>query len=49
MPDVDKLAERGHPHEVYRFPTVHSSFDVDEDVRQVATILAFLERTVLNA
>ena len=49
MAYVDKLAERGHPHEVYRFPTGHSSFDIDEDVQQVRTVLAFLERTVLNA
>ena len=49
MAYVDKLAERGHPHEVYRFPTGHSSFDIDEDVQQVRTVLAFLERTVLDA
>jgi dipeptidyl aminopeptidase/acylaminoacyl peptidase len=43
---ADRLAARGHPHEVYRFPTGHSSFDVDERVRQVRTILDFLDRTV---
>jgi dienelactone hydrolase len=48
MAYVDKLAERDHPHEVYRFATGHSSFDIDEDVRQVGTVLAFLERTVLT-
>jgi dipeptidyl aminopeptidase/acylaminoacyl peptidase len=48
MAYVDRLAERGHPHEVYRFPTGHSSFDIDEDVRQVGMVLSFLERTVLS-
>ncbi|HLG08550.1 MAG TPA: prolyl oligopeptidase family serine peptidase [Gaiellaceae bacterium] len=43
---VEKLQARGHPHEVYIFPTGHSSFDVDERVRQVATILDFLARHV---
>jgi dipeptidyl aminopeptidase/acylaminoacyl peptidase len=43
---VEKLAERGHPHEVYVYETGHGSFDVDERVRQVATNLAFLARHV---
>ena len=43
---VEKLAERGHPHEVYVFETGHGSFDVDERVRQVETILGFLARHV---
>ena len=43
---VEKLAERGHPHEVYVFPTGHSPFDVDERVRQVRKILEFLRRNV---
>jgi dipeptidyl aminopeptidase/acylaminoacyl peptidase len=43
---VDRLASRGHPHEVYVFETGHSSFDVDERVRQVSTILGFLARHV---
>jgi dipeptidyl aminopeptidase/acylaminoacyl peptidase len=43
---VEKLAERGHPHEVYVFETGHGSFDVDERVRQVRTILDFLARHV---
>ena len=43
---VDKLAARGHPHEVFVFPTGHSPYDVDERVRQVRTILDFLGRNV---
>jgi dipeptidyl aminopeptidase/acylaminoacyl peptidase len=43
---VDKLAARDHPHEVYVFETGHGSFDVDERVRQVQTILDFLARHV---
>lgn len=46
MAYVEKLAARGHPHEVYVFPTGHSPFDVDERVRQVGKILAFLGRHV---
>ena len=46
MAYVDKLAVREHPHEVYIFETGHGSFDVDERVRQVATILGFLDRHV---
>ena len=43
---VEKLEARGHPHELYVFPTGHSSFDVDERVRQIGTILDFLSRRV---
>jgi len=43
---VEKLEARGHPHQVYVFPTGHSSFDVDERVRQIRTILDFLSRHV---
>jgi dipeptidyl aminopeptidase/acylaminoacyl peptidase len=43
---VDKLADRGHTHEVHVFPTGHSPFDIDERVRQVRKILDFLERYV---
>ena len=43
---VEKLAARGHPHEVYVFETGHGSFDVDERIRQVGTILDFLARHV---
>jgi dienelactone hydrolase len=46
MAYVDRLAERGHPHEVYTFPTGHVSLDIDEKVRQVRTILDFLRRNV---
>jgi pimeloyl-ACP methyl ester carboxylesterase len=43
---VEKLAARHHPHQLYVFPTGHSSFDVNERVRQVRTILDFLARNV---
>ncbi len=43
---VEKLAARDHPHEVYVFETGHGSFDVDERVRQVSTVLDFLARNV---
>jgi dipeptidyl aminopeptidase/acylaminoacyl peptidase len=43
---VEKLAARGHSHEVYVFETGHGSFDVDERIRQVRTILDFLARHV---
>ena len=43
---VDRLKARGHPHEVYLFPTGHSSFDVNEEVRQQRVILDFLARHV---
>jgi dipeptidyl aminopeptidase/acylaminoacyl peptidase len=46
MAYVDKLAAREHPHEVYVFETGHGSFDVDERLRQVRTILGFLARHV---
>jgi dipeptidyl aminopeptidase/acylaminoacyl peptidase len=46
MAYVQRLAARGHPHEVYTYATGHSSFDVDERVRQVGTILDFLKRNV---
>lgn len=43
---IERLAARGHPHEVYVFPTGHSAHDVDERVRQVRGMLDFLERYV---
>jgi pimeloyl-ACP methyl ester carboxylesterase len=46
MAYVDRLAERQHPHEVYVFETGHGSFDIDERLRQVRTILGFLARHV---
>ncbi|MGH2594539.1 MAG: prolyl oligopeptidase family serine peptidase [Actinomycetota bacterium] len=42
MAYVDKLAARGHPPEVYLFGTGHGSFEIEEDVRQIRTILEFL-------
>ncbi len=43
---VERLDARGHPHEVYRYATGHSSFDLDERVRQMRLILDFLSRHV---
>jgi dipeptidyl aminopeptidase/acylaminoacyl peptidase len=43
---VDKFVERDAPHDVYRFATGHGSAVIDEDVRQIAAILAFLDRSV---
>jgi len=46
---VEKLAARGHPHEVYVFSAGHSPFDIDERVRQVQKALDFLGRHVPGA
>lgn len=46
MAYVDRLAARGHPHEVYLFATGHGSFDIEEEIRQQRAILAFLARHV---
>ena len=46
MAYVERLAARGHPHEVYRFPTGHGSYDVEETIRQQRLILAFLSAHV---
>ncbi|HEY7762341.1 MAG TPA: prolyl oligopeptidase family serine peptidase [Actinomycetota bacterium] len=46
MAFVEKLRERNHPHEVVLFGTGHGSFDIDEEVRQMRSIMAFLERYV---
>jgi dipeptidyl aminopeptidase/acylaminoacyl peptidase len=46
MAYVEKLAARGHPHQVYLFGTGHGSFDIEEDVRQIRTILEFLSEHV---
>jgi len=43
---VEKLAARGHPHELYVFSTGHSPFDVEERIRQVRRILDFLDRSI---
>jgi dipeptidyl aminopeptidase/acylaminoacyl peptidase len=42
MAYVDRLAARGHPHELYLFSTGHGSHDVDEEIRQQRVILEFL-------
>jgi pimeloyl-ACP methyl ester carboxylesterase len=46
MAYVDRLAARGHPHEVYVFGTGHGSNDVDEEVRQQQVVLDFLAKHV---
>jgi len=46
MAYVDRLAARNHPHEVYLFGTGHGSNDMDEEVRQIGTILRFLSANV---
>jgi dienelactone hydrolase len=46
MAYVDRLAGRGHPHEVYLYETGHSSFDVEERLRQMRAILRFLAEHV---
>ncbi len=43
---VQRLADRGHPHEVYVFGTGHSSFDMEEEIRQLRAILDFLAKNV---
>jgi acetyl esterase/lipase len=43
---VERLKARNHPHELYLFGTGHSSFDVDERIRQVAVVLDYLSKTV---
>jgi dipeptidyl aminopeptidase/acylaminoacyl peptidase len=46
MAYVDRLRDRGHPHEVVLFGTGHGSYDIDEEVRQVRLILEFLAEHV---
>jgi dipeptidyl aminopeptidase/acylaminoacyl peptidase len=43
---TDRLAARGHPHELYLFDTGHGSMDTEERIRQRALILDFLARHV---
>ena len=43
---VERLKARSHPHELYLFGTGHSSFDVDERIRQLGVVLDFLSKTV---
>ena len=46
---VDRLRTGGVEPEVYTYATGHSSFDVEERVRQTAIVLDFLARTVPGA
>jgi dipeptidyl aminopeptidase/acylaminoacyl peptidase len=46
MAYVDRLAARGHPHELYLFATGHGSHDIDEEIRQQRVILGFLAEHV---
>jgi dipeptidyl aminopeptidase/acylaminoacyl peptidase len=46
MAYVDRLRELGRPHEVVLFGTGHSSFDIEEEVRQQQAVLDFLDRNV---
>ena len=43
---VERLKARNHPHQLYLFGTGHSSFDVDERIRQLSVVLDFLSKTV---
>jgi dienelactone hydrolase len=43
---TDRLKARGHPHELYVYEVGHSSYDVEERVRQIALILDFLARHI---
>ena len=43
---VDRLKDRGAPHEVYLFSTGHGSFDIEESIRQQRVILDFLRQHV---
>ena len=43
---VERIDAAGKPHEVYRYTTGHGSLDNDEEVRQIRTILDFLQREV---
>jgi dipeptidyl aminopeptidase/acylaminoacyl peptidase len=43
---VERLKARDHPHELYLFGTGHSSFDIDERIRQLGVVLDYLSKTV---
>jgi hypothetical protein len=43
---VERLKARNHPHELYLFGTGHSSFDIDERIRQLGVVLDYLSKTV---
>ncbi len=46
LPYVERLHGRGHPVELYTYRTGHSSFDIEEEIRQQRVILDFLSRQV---
>jgi dipeptidyl aminopeptidase/acylaminoacyl peptidase len=39
---VDRVAAAGTLHDVYRYTTGHGSLDIDEEIRQIRTVLDFL-------
>jgi len=43
---VDRLADRGADHDVYRYTTGHGSNAIDEEVRQLKVVLDFFAREV---
>lgn len=43
---VERLKARNHPYELYLFGTGHSSFNIDERIRQLGVVVDFLSRTV---
>ena len=43
---TDRLAARGHPHELYLFPTGHAPLQIDERIHQTGVVLDFLARHV---
>jgi dipeptidyl aminopeptidase/acylaminoacyl peptidase len=43
---TNRLAARGHDHELYLFPTGHAPFQIDERIRQTGVVLDFLARRV---
>jgi pimeloyl-ACP methyl ester carboxylesterase len=43
---TDRLAARGHDHELYLFPTGHAPFQIDERIKQTGVVLDFLGRRV---
>jgi acetyl esterase/lipase len=43
---VERLKAREHPHELYLFATGHSSFDIDERIRQLGVVLDYLSKNV---
>jgi dipeptidyl aminopeptidase/acylaminoacyl peptidase len=43
---TDRLAARGHDHELYLFPSGHAPLQIDERIRQTGVVLDFLARRV---